>query len=239
MKLLLDNRENLLHGTLQVPHEYVPLDIGDVQIKGDDDQMLCIIERKTIQDLCASIKDGRYKEQKIRLLSLRQSHPLSIVYIIEGKFSFDESITVCGLTNKTLVSALVHTSMRDKVHVFHTTSLLDTANAIESIWSRLPKMMMTPPEEGVVAYMEASIKPQKKANITQQTVLVSQLAAIPNISVTKAQLIIQHLNVTSIHGLLQKGNFDPQQLHDQLIAIHGIGKVIAKGVVQYLFAPEN
>jgi len=43
-----------------------------------------IIERKTIQDYANSIRDGRYREQKQRLLS---NYTLSqIIYLIEGDF---------------------------------------------------------------------------------------------------------------------------------------------------------
>ena len=44
------------------------LDIGDIIIKYNE-YITYIIERKTISDLCSSILDGRYREQKERLLS--------------------------------------------------------------------------------------------------------------------------------------------------------------------------
>ena len=44
------------------------LDIGDILCYINDELKL-IIERKTITDLYSSIKDGRYHEQKTRLLS--------------------------------------------------------------------------------------------------------------------------------------------------------------------------
>ena len=42
------------------------LPIGDVILTKNDKELL-IIERKTVKDLAASIKDGRYKEQSARL----------------------------------------------------------------------------------------------------------------------------------------------------------------------------
>ena len=46
--------------------EYVPLPLGDIIICDEEEELL-IIERKTLQDLAASIKDGRYEEQSYRL----------------------------------------------------------------------------------------------------------------------------------------------------------------------------
>lgn len=43
-----------------------------------------ILERKTVSDLEASIIDGRYKEQRGRLLAYADEHKVAIGYIIEG-----------------------------------------------------------------------------------------------------------------------------------------------------------
>jgi len=48
------------------------LDIGDIIIYNGSYKL--IIERKTINDLVSSIKDGRYREQKMRLLSYRKKN---------------------------------------------------------------------------------------------------------------------------------------------------------------------
>ena len=95
MIIKVDNREqnliqqiNLLIETLpaykdiKVSVETLPL--GDIIIhnpeKGED---LVIIERKSVNDLFSSIKDGRYEEQSFRLNGLE--HPNhNIIYLIEG-----------------------------------------------------------------------------------------------------------------------------------------------------------
>ena len=48
--------------------------LGDVIICDDDGSERMIIERKTLNDLAASIKDGRYEEQGYRL-SMRGGQP--------------------------------------------------------------------------------------------------------------------------------------------------------------------
>ena len=93
MKIRVDNREqdllkhirelivNIpLFKDLEVQVENLPL--GDIIISNNVVDKL-IIERKSINDLAASIKDGRYEEQSYRLNGL--NHPNhNIIYLIEG-----------------------------------------------------------------------------------------------------------------------------------------------------------
>ena len=64
MNIIIDNRENDLIKLLN-KNKYnfttSNLDVGDIQYKNDD-KIIYIIERKTVNDLGASIKDGRYKD---------------------------------------------------------------------------------------------------------------------------------------------------------------------------------
>ena len=86
MKLFVDSREpkdiiSLLESRVNI--ETGNLDVGDFLIKNDEDEIIMIFERKSLNDLVSSIKDGRYNEQSFRL----SEHPLenhNIYYIIEG-----------------------------------------------------------------------------------------------------------------------------------------------------------
>jgi ERCC4-type nuclease len=60
------------------------LPLGDIIICDDDDiKEYVIIERKTLNDLSSSIKDGRYNEQSFRLNECN-IHNHNIIYLIEG-----------------------------------------------------------------------------------------------------------------------------------------------------------
>jgi len=244
MLLFLDNRERHLEESLNIPHEVVQLDIGDVVIKDDQGTPICIIERKTVADLAASIKDGRYKEQKIRLMSHAADTNAIMIYIIEGKMSFNENAYAFGLSNKSIISAIINTQLRDKVHVFHTNSLIDTANCIECIWKRLEKLRLPSRDGGAATSIEdkyaelVAIKPQKKANMTQDIVLLSQLSSIPGISSKKAQLVVDHFKCKSIFTMMKSVQFNAEKFEQELLSIHGIGKAIAKSIKEHLFS-EN
>ena len=70
--VIVDNREGKIIAELErtTPFEYTKanLDIGDFKFELGKKKIL--IERKTVDDLISSIKDGRYKEQKYRLMNL-------------------------------------------------------------------------------------------------------------------------------------------------------------------------
>ena len=104
MKLILDEREtNLFEKCLQIQNGLATngssnknnttlskrvLHLGDALITTDDDRDVLLLERKSLADLLASIKDGRYEEQSYRLMhadGLPQPH--HIIYIVEGIIS--------------------------------------------------------------------------------------------------------------------------------------------------------
>ncbi len=58
------------------------LDIGDIVVR-DATSDLLVIERKRVDDLANSIKDGRYDEQSFRLHALSLPNP-RVVYLVEG-----------------------------------------------------------------------------------------------------------------------------------------------------------
>ena len=91
MLLKVDNREKIIIPALttacnriegvKIETENMPL--GDAGIYADNGDELVLFERKSLSDLAASIKDGRYSEQSLRLsATLTPNH--NIVYIIEG-----------------------------------------------------------------------------------------------------------------------------------------------------------
>ncbi|XP_033127929.1 crossover junction endonuclease MUS81-like isoform X2 [Anneissia japonica] len=78
-----------------------------------------IVERKRMDDLCGSIKDGRFKEQKFRLKQCGINNP---VYLVEEYGSMDNM----SLPKATLQQAIVNTQIVDKFHVKHTCGIPDS-----------------------------------------------------------------------------------------------------------------
>jgi len=96
-QLIIDNREGAIKSKFSDSKYniiYKNLDYGDIIIDVNEsnnesepiNNHLMVIERKTLSDLSASLKDGRYKNQKNKLLTLVPTNCL--YYIIEGPIDF-------------------------------------------------------------------------------------------------------------------------------------------------------
>jgi ERCC4-type nuclease len=193
-----------LSGAVQSKQLY----LGDIQILGNINghNVHLLFERKTTQDLAASIVDGRYREQKARILSAFPPHLCT--YIIEGS-RFGEH-TNLRISQATYDGAIVHTMYRDKMHVVFTNDVKDTANFICSIVDKCnahPEYFSLSVsceggaggegEEvavggGVGGHEYVSLlkhKTKKKDNIDKLTCYILQLCQIPGLSHKIAQEI--------------------------------------------------
>ena len=96
MKIILDDREQQLYHLVNEKNEILDLKLtiekktlplGDIVFVDDDGKELLIVERKSLSDLVASIKDGRYDEQSYRLIHSSGLYRHHIIYLIEGGMS--------------------------------------------------------------------------------------------------------------------------------------------------------
>ena len=132
--LVIDKRERALIKLFQPDQiEVQTLDVGDVFCQYDNGANW-IAERKTAEDLAASLKDGRWDEQKDRLLK----SGCTVVYIIEGglrkaKFTYDALVGVC-----------VSTTLRDDVYLHRTSDISETKSVIEHLVAKFQSMVAPP-----------------------------------------------------------------------------------------------
>ena len=70
MNLIIDYREHRLveHFRYRPNVEIKKLDVGDIIFRFKD-ELVILIERKTVNDLVSSIMDGRNREQKMRIMN--------------------------------------------------------------------------------------------------------------------------------------------------------------------------
>lgn len=147
MYIVIDERETKLYdaiidlvrlGTFSVSPEQVVkrvLVLGDICIRNEDDQDVCIIERKSAQDLIASIKDSRYEEQSHRLIHASNVKPHNIVYIIEN--TLDGNCKPCE--KKMFYSAIVSLSMFKGFSVMKTANIYETAELVMAFLEKIQK----------------------------------------------------------------------------------------------------
>jgi ERCC4-type nuclease len=173
--------------------EKAPLDVGDIAFYAASDvsgtNPLVVLERKTAEDLGASQKDGRYREQRARLLALRGKRT-AIGYLVEAPhWSPSLSNSWCrGSFNEVhLQQAIVRLQLRYTIPVFMSAGLRETG-----IWiRRIAKALVATPtvfQEGLACtaadaaavYTEA-IHVKKAENNSPERFFHSFLLAIPGL----------------------------------------------------------
>jgi len=191
---LLDIRErDLIPLMPNWPVKMLP--IGDLWIGVKDEEIQegsIIAERKTVTDFESSFLDGRYREQRTRLLAYCSEKKAKPFYIIEG--SFDR--TQQRLEKKALWKLLTRLSLRYGIGLFFTRSLEETAELGEILleqWKEDPKVF----QGETVSYAE-TLHVNKKDN-TSQVVQTMMIAQVPGISVKTAQaLLLTHKTFESV-----------------------------------------
>jgi ERCC4-type nuclease len=153
MPIYVDYREKVILRLCPEAKEHTP-PVGDIWI-GDLDasgvNLLSggvVLERKTAADLEASILDGRYREQRGRLLAYAQTHNVSIGYVVEG----DLDRLGARLDAKALMKHVTRSMLHHKIPVFQTASAQETV-ALSRI---LAEQVADPKTTGQFAYTTAA-----------------------------------------------------------------------------------
>ena len=124
------------------------LPIGDIIISDEKEDKL-IIERKSVSDLLASIKDGRYEEQSYRLNGLNH-HNHNIIYLIEGDVNRVNRFKSDNQTEKlTLYSAMFSLNYYKGFSVQRSFSLDETAVMICNMAYKLEKESSSKNEKSI------------------------------------------------------------------------------------------
>jgi len=234
INIFIDNRETILWNLINdrdldiykdnISFQKKQLDIGDIHIILNN--LSFIFERKTINDLLSSINDGRYKEQKARLLS---SNLFSINFIIEG----DCITSFNKLHQKKLTSVYYNSIFRDKINLFFTKDINDTITFLLLLSTKMidkPHNFISTNSSFNQEYIDVcKIKTEKKSNINKDNCYLLQLAQIPSISKELAKKI-KNKFPSLMNLILTLKNND----YKLLTSIDGIGITKAKIIYDYL-----
>ena len=202
--LIIDNREKYIkkffekHTDLYPNIIYKNLDLGDIIIT-ENNIPLIIIERKTIPDLLASIKDGRYKEQKKRI---KESNIKYKIYLIEDDPKYHKKYSLSVIDKKTIVSSTLSTLIQE-INVIKTQSFEDTINYIETLYNKLIKSKKntiydylnntktTDNNDIITNILDTEVSLKKKSN-DPLTCFKNQLCQIPSISNVASNILLNH-----------------------------------------------
>jgi len=196
------------------------LPIGDIIINdGKEDKL--IIERKSTNDLLASIKDGRYEEQSYRLNGLNH-HNHNIIYLIEGdvnrvnRFKTDNQIE-----KLTMYSAMFSLNYYKGFSVFRSFSLEESASIICNMAYKMGKDLTK------TAYY------QNKINLEPINTIINETGEQFEIENDNEENLSNDKNYVSVVKKIKKDNITPENIGEiMLCQIPGISSVTALAVME-------
>jgi ERCC4-type nuclease len=170
MEIQIDYRERKIIEILtnnEIQHKVFTMDIGDILIGN------ILIERKTLSDLVASIKDGRYHEQKARL----KQYSGRVIFLIEGY------LEPSNPNYDMILGSMVSIQFKDNFLLYQTRCIEDSVDFILRIIKKYNEF-----GELQGGYFD-SLNVKKKGNFTPEMYYLSILTEIPSVSKGIAQEI--------------------------------------------------
>jgi len=220
------------------------LDLGDVIIRHGEEELL-VIERKSLNDLAASIRDGRYNEQSYRL-SGNSLHNHNIIYLVEGNMS-SYSDKWNKIRPGTLYVSMFCLQYFKGFSLVRTFDISETAEFILRITDKLGR------EKSVHGYYHENfvakersycsvVNKVKKKNVTPDNIGEIILSQIPGISTTTSMAIMD--NFGSLFQLLEALKKDSHCLDALTYQTKGgqsrrIAKSSVGNIIQYLLYQKS
>ena len=213
MNLIIDHREQEIKKYFQGYNNVIfnNLDLGDIRFEYNQ-QLILLVERKSLKDLANSIKTGRYREQKMRLLNSEIPKD-KIVYLIEGKL--DPNIIIDKVPYNTFVGSMVNTIIRDNFKVYQTQDLEATIFFLHSIYNKLDKNSLNLDiiqknyldDNNLNQEYLSTLKSKKKDNLNPYNCYILQLSQIPGLSVQISTSIAERFkNFKQLYEFYEKSN---------------------------------
>ena len=198
MEFVLDFREKALSQALSCAHKLQNLPVGDVTCTYYADGTAWVAERKTVQDLSASIRSGRLREQTSRLHAA--GFTKGIIWIVEGAIEEGSGVPVASLWG-----AILNMELRPRSHMIRCSDVNETAQVLIQLGQKL---------EGAPPGIPTGLAPpspltKRKKDAGKKTVAIRQLTCIPSISENIAKTLIEQFGSVAAlqRALSDKKNF--------------------------------
>lgn len=237
VELVIDQRERELKEHFCDRATMEMLDIGDILFRIEK-RIILIIERKSVDDLSASICDGRSREQRARLLGCGIERN-RIMYLIEGNILKKKRVNG---GSDTLVGSVINMLLRDGIMVYKTNNMEETKFFINRLYEKLQtdieSFWLDIDAKPKIQY-EATLRAKKKDNMTPDTWFHTCLASIPFIQTNAVMAIIEKYG-TLISLMRAYDSVAEDEREKMLIGLcvnggRKIGPKISKNVYQYLY----
>jgi len=187
---------------IEISYKITSLPIGDFIIQSDLDDINTvemIIERKSIKDLCASITDGRFREQKRRLFDSVKDVS-RITYIIEGakKIQIVEGVEKQNMVAQNIINgSILNLIYKHNYKVIQTDNKLDTFNNILLLYKKFKNGDIKNDK------LNQTVELVTKSKKISDNKLLNQLCLISGVSSKTANVIITEMKFTTIQDIIE------------------------------------
>lgn len=219
----IENNENNEITVKQLP-------VADIWIGMDTEGKILenglVIERKSIRDLEASILDGRYREQRGRILAFCQENKTQPLYILEGSLSSNTG----RLQKKAIIKFINRLIFHYQIPVIQSSSIKETSELIEALveqWKENPESLKRTTE---LVKVTDGIHIQKKVNAGgHRQFAISCLAQCPGVSVKMAEVLIDTFG--SLKSVMEASQKDIENIK---VGTRRIGPAVSKRLNEIL-----
>lgn len=225
---LLDTRENELLKILNCKTKQLP--VGDIYIGVDQKEEIIeggiVIERKSIRDLEASILDGRYREQRGRILAFCEQTKTQPLYIIEGSWNSSTG----RLGKKALIKFINRLTLHYSISVVQTSSVSETAELIQTMveqWNDDPKNLQRNTE--IIKATDGIHIKKKDNSLNHRHFVISCLAQCPGVSVKIAEILADKFK--TLQGVIDANQ---KEIESVKVGTRKIGPTVSKRLYNLL-----
>ena len=211
------------------------LDVADVELVCGSARVL--VERKTSADLASSIGDGRYKEQKSRILSERAGGACTALYVVEVGSSLPDwwvsgSATAGMPLGAACAGAVMNTSVRDHIPVLLSKDKQHTARLLVQLAKAMASGRIVPghdvqglPPQAVAVH---ALPNTRKAKVTSpKSLAIHVLSQVPGVSTRAASALVEQYS--GLNAILRASE---AELADVRVGQRRLGPKCAERVLQ-------
>ena len=187
-----------------------------------------VIERKRVDDLAASVRDGRWRDQLARMNAIAASDPtVRIAVVVEGDLPRGDRMAN-GISGASLESALVGAFVRDGACVFRTDDTEHTAGLIRAIADRVGRAE-PPSAQGGPSASGLRNPSRKQALASSRVVAKAQLRVVPGVSEGVADAVLGACETIGEWLAVWSGR--EKELSDTKVRTKRLGKVLAERIL--------
>jgi len=213
--------------------------VGDIWIGDMSGNLLqeggVILERKSLTDLEASIIDGRYEEQRGRMLAYANEQKVAIGYVIEGQTKGFQGRRFTGDSVLKLISQI---QFKHRIPVFQTDSMESTmslADIIEGEWVKAKGQFSWQSGAGNSATPISASYTKSNSRDSPDSFLIGVLTQCRGVSEALARIILE--KVVNLEGLMKVTEVELSLMADAT-GKRKVGKAVAGRLYGLLHLPK-